>query len=79
MTVIAGRTKLRKADEDDRLILTARVAACPAMVEITALRDLDGVQYSDEAVQRLREDGLEAVPGGEDDALGPDGDGVGCE
>jgi hypothetical protein len=46
------------ADEDDRLILTALAAAYPAMVEITALRDLDGVQYPDEAVRRLRDDGL---------------------
>jgi hypothetical protein len=46
------------ADEDDRLILAALAAAHPAMVEIGALRDLAGVQYPDESVRRLRDDGL---------------------
>jgi hypothetical protein len=46
------------ADDDDRIILAALVAAHPAMVGIGALRDLDGVQYPDEAVRRLRDDGL---------------------
>jgi hypothetical protein len=46
------------ADDDDRLILAALVTAYPAMVDVGALRDLDGVQYPDEAVQRLRDDGL---------------------
>jgi len=45
-------------DQDDRLILAALAAAHPAMVAIGALRDLDGVQYPDEAVRRLRDDGL---------------------
>ncbi len=46
------------ADADDRLILAALVALHPRMVEIDTLRELDGVQYPDEAVQRLRDDGL---------------------
>jgi hypothetical protein len=46
------------ADEDDRLILAALVASYPQMSEIDALHDLDGVQHPDEAVRRLRDDGL---------------------
>jgi hypothetical protein len=46
------------ADDDDRIILAALLAAHPAMVEVDALRGLDGVQYPDEAVSRLRDDGL---------------------
>jgi hypothetical protein len=46
------------ADDDDRRILAALADAHPAMVEIDALRDLDGVEYPDEAIRRLREDGL---------------------
>jgi hypothetical protein len=46
------------ADDDDRMILAALVTAHPAMVEIHALRGLDGVQYPDGAVRRLRDDGL---------------------
>jgi hypothetical protein len=46
------------ADQDDRLILAALAGAHPAMVEIGALRDTEGVQYPDEAVRRLRDDGL---------------------
>jgi hypothetical protein len=46
------------ADDDDRLILAALVASHPRMIEIDALRDLDGIQYPEEAVQRLRDDGL---------------------
>jgi hypothetical protein len=46
------------ADDDDRLILAALTAAYPAMVEIGALLDLDGVEYPDEAIRRLRDDGL---------------------
>ena len=40
------------------MILAALAAADPAMVEIDALRGLDGIQYPDEAVRRLRDDGL---------------------
>jgi hypothetical protein len=46
------------ANNDDRLILAALVAAPPAMVDIDVLRALDGVQYPDESVRRLRDDGL---------------------
>jgi hypothetical protein len=46
------------ADDDDRIILAALLAAHPAMVEVEALRGLAGVQYPDEAVSRLRDDGL---------------------
>jgi hypothetical protein len=46
------------ADDDDRAILAALVASHPRMIEIEALRSLDGVQLPDEAVQRLRDDGL---------------------
>jgi hypothetical protein len=46
------------ADDDDRRILAALVAAHPAMVQVDALRALDGVHYPDEAVRRLRDDGL---------------------
>jgi hypothetical protein len=42
------------ADDDDRMILAALTAAYP----MAALRALDGVQYPDEAVSRLRDDGL---------------------
>jgi hypothetical protein len=47
-----------RADNDDRLILAALAAAHPAMVEIDALLGLEGVQYPDEAIRRLRDDGL---------------------
>jgi hypothetical protein len=46
------------ADDDDRLILAALAAAYPAMVEIDALRRLDGVEHPDEALHRMGEDGL---------------------
>lgn len=46
------------ADDDDRAVFAALVAAYPTMVEVDALRELDGVQHPDEAVQRLRDDGL---------------------
>jgi hypothetical protein len=46
------------ADDDDRLILAALAAAHPAMVELDALRAVDGAQYPDEAVRRLHDDGL---------------------
>jgi hypothetical protein len=46
------------ADDDDRIILAALLAAHPAMVQVDTLRALDGVQYADEAVRRLRDDGL---------------------
>ena len=47
-----------EADNDDRRILEALVGAHPAMVELDALRELNGVRYPDEAVRRLSDDGL---------------------
>jgi hypothetical protein len=46
------------ADDDDRRILAALAATHPAMVDIDALRGLDGIEFPDEAVRRLRDDGL---------------------
>jgi hypothetical protein len=46
------------ADDDDRLILAALTSAYPAMIHVEALRALDGVQHPNEAVSRLRDDGL---------------------
>jgi hypothetical protein len=46
------------AGDDDRMILAALTAAYPTMLAMAALRALDGVQYPDEAVSRLRDDGL---------------------
>jgi hypothetical protein len=53
-----------RADDDDRSILAALVAAHPAMVAVDTLRELDGIEYAEEAVQRLRDDGLVVRAGG---------------
>lgn len=53
------RTSVRiGADDDHRLILAALMSSHPRMVDMAVLRDLSGVQYPDEAVRRLRDDGL---------------------